>query len=135
VVSGRDINIMIFRDLARSIDYLEMRKDIDAAKLGYTSFSWAAAKAPIYLSIEKRIKAAVLVPGGFPDSKIDPEIDPFNFLIYVQTPVLILNGKLDHALPSALTVGIFKLLGTSEQDKKQILYDSDHSVPKEERIK
>jgi hypothetical protein len=48
----------------------------------------------------------------------------------------MLNGKYDMLLPLEANVGpAFKLLGTPEKDKKLIVYDSDHYVPRKELIK
>ena len=57
----RDHAVDWSKDLGRTIDYLETRKDLRAEKLTYFGLSWGATQAPIMISIEPRIKAAVLV--------------------------------------------------------------------------
>jgi excinuclease UvrABC nuclease subunit len=48
----------------------------------------------------------------------------------------MLNGKYDVFFPLEANVRpAFNLLGTPEKDKKLIVYDSDHFVPKKELIR
>lgn len=61
----RDATIVARKDLGRSIDYLETRKDIDPSKLAYLGISMGAEIAPVLLALEDRIKVAVLLSGGF----------------------------------------------------------------------
>ena len=44
------------KDLGRTLDYLEIRKDIDNARLAYLGFSLGGAEGPMLLAMEKRIK-------------------------------------------------------------------------------
>jgi eukaryotic-like serine/threonine-protein kinase len=48
----------------------------------------------------------------------------------------MLNGKYDYTFPFDKTVKPFyELLGTPAKDKKLVLYETDHYVPKNELIK
>jgi fermentation-respiration switch protein FrsA (DUF1100 family) len=68
--------------------------------------------------------------------KTFPEVDPFNFLPRVQIPVLMLNGKNDTFYPYETSQKpMFKLLGTPEKDKKIIVYEGGHLVPRSELMK
>ena len=40
--------------------------DINHAELGFYGISWGAEVGPRVLALEKRVKVAVLVGGGFP---------------------------------------------------------------------
>ena len=124
------------KDYSRSIDYLETRKDIDTTNLGYLGASWGGWIGAIIPAVEDRLKLAVLIIGGLPSWKSFPEADAINYVSYVKIPVLMLNGRYDLTFPYESTVKpMFDLLGTPEQHKKLVLYETDHFVPKSEIIK
>jgi formylglycine-generating enzyme required for sulfatase activity/dienelactone hydrolase len=132
----RDHMIAWSKDLARSIDYLETRRDIDRAKFAYYGFSWGSHVAPVLLAVEDRFQAAVLVAGGLMFQKALPEADPINFVTRVRVPVLMLNGRYDHFYPMASSlIPFFTLLGTSEKVKRQIFFESDHAPPRRDFIR
>ena len=68
----RDHTIAWSKDLGRSLDYLQTRKDVDAARLGYFGFSWGSAIAPILLAVEDRFRVAILGVGGLEFQKTLP---------------------------------------------------------------
>jgi len=124
------------KDYCRSIDYLETREDIDTAKLGYLGVSWGGRMGAIISAVEDRLKLSVLIIGGLPTWRSFPEADAINYVSHVKIPVLMLNGKYDFTYPYESTVKpMFDLLGTPEQHKKLVLYETDHFVPKSEKIK
>ena len=87
-------------------------------------------------AVEPRIKASMLYVAGLTMERGRPEVDPFNYLPHVRTPVLMLNGKYDFFFPSASSQEPFyKRLGTPTADKKYILYEGGHDVPRTELIK
>jgi hypothetical protein len=90
----RDHVIAWSKDLARTIDYLETRQDLRTDHLAYYGLSWGAAEAPIMLSMEPRVRLAVLVGGGFDFGKPLPEVDPINFAPRVNVPVLMSTGDM-----------------------------------------
>ena len=48
----------------------------------------------------------------------------------------MLNGKFDMTFPYESTVKpMFDLLGTPGKDKKQVVYETDHFIPRKELIK
>ena len=51
-------------DARRSLDYLETRSDIDAARLAFYGLSWGGQLGPIIMALDPRIKAGVLLMGG-----------------------------------------------------------------------
>lgn len=137
-----DFVIKTVKDFKRSIDYLETRSDIDIQKIAYYGFSWGAMFGAIIPALEERLKVSVLWSGGFPvpkmrPEKVRPEVEEINYVTRVRIPTLMLNGKYDyHAFPlETSSRPMFNLLGTPREDKRQIIYDSDHSLPASEYIR
>ncbi|MBI3696421.1 MAG: protein kinase [Acidobacteria bacterium] len=132
----RDHMIMWSKDLGRSLDYLESRPEIDRNKIGYYGFSWGSQVSPAMIVMESRIKVAVLGVGGFCFQKALPEADMINFVSRVKTPVLMLNGRYDFFFPIETSQKpLFRLLGTPKENKRHILYESGHNIPRTELIK
>jgi Dienelactone hydrolase and related enzymes len=132
----KDHVIMWRQDIGRIIDYLETRNDILTDKVGYFGFSWGARLGGLFPAVEKRIKAVVLHVGGLKMKKSFPEVDPFNFLPRVYQPVLMLNGEYDVYFPVETSQKpMFNMLGTPVEDKKILIYDTGHLVPRTELIK
>jgi dienelactone hydrolase len=124
-----DRSIKWSRDLGRSIDYLQTRKDIDTAKLGFYAVSWGAAHAPRLLAVDTRFKAATLVSGGlFPPQP--REIDSWNFAPRYRVPTLMVNGRQDFIYPYETNQKVlFNALGTPAADKKLSVYEGGHRNP------
>jgi eukaryotic-like serine/threonine-protein kinase len=135
-VAYRDYVIQWARDLGRTIDYLESRKDLDMTRLGYFGVSWGGMLGGLLPAVEPRLKAAVLLVAGLSLNKVLPEADPFNFLPHITIPVLMLNGSLDHFFPVETSQRpMFELLGTAPDRKKQLTYQAGHLVPRSQVIK
>jgi serine/threonine protein kinase/dienelactone hydrolase len=124
----------LVKDFRRSIDYLETRPDIDSGKLAYLGFSWGARVAPFILGVEPRLRASVLVSGGMRQRE-RPEAQQINFVTRVKIPTLLLNGRFDMVYPFEASAALFNLLGTPAEHKRQIVYDTDHYVPRNEFVK
>jgi dienelactone hydrolase len=118
------------QDFRRTIDYLETREDIDTGKLAYTGTSAGGEYAPIYLAVEPRVRAAVLVAAGFHDAHMldEPsEINPWNFSPRVTMPTLVINGKDDFMLPRETAQRpFFDLLGTEPAHKRFVTIEGGH---------
>ena len=86
--------------------------------------------ANIALAVADRLKAAVLNVGGLSvHGTPRPEVDYVNFTPSVTIPVLMLNGRFDLALLYESEVQpMFELLGTPEEDKHLIVYETDHWI-------
>jgi dienelactone hydrolase len=124
------------KDLRRSVDYLESRSDIDADKLAYYGYSWGGRLGGLMTAVERRFKTAILYVAGFRFQKQKPEVDPFHFVSRVRIPVLMLNGRYDSFFPhETAQVPMFKLLGTPEEHKRHLVYDTGHGVPRNQLIK
>jgi dipeptidyl aminopeptidase/acylaminoacyl peptidase len=125
----RDVLIQISKDFRRSVDYLQTRPDIDGERLAYYGISAGSNFAPVLLAGERRIKAAVLLAGGFPQVAMLPEIDPINFAPRVTAPVLMLNGRLDFEYPVETSQRpMFEFLGTPPADKRRVLFETGHAI-------
>lgn len=133
----RDNVIACYKDLGRSIDYLETRPDIDSTKLAYEGASWGAAMGAIFPAMEDRFKALVLLDPGFYMEKRFSAADQINFAPRVKAPVLMLNGRFDFLFPTGSSQEyMFKLLGTPPEHKRRVLYDTSHDdLPRAEVIK
>ncbi len=137
-VRYRDLIIEWVQELSRTIDYLEIREDINSDELGYYGFSWGGVMAPIVLAVEgRRIDTAVLNVGGLQDvSQYLPEVDTFNFVTRVRTPVLMINGEYDnyYSIETSLKP-MFELLGTDPEHKKFYITSAAHLVPRDVLIR
>jgi cephalosporin-C deacetylase-like acetyl esterase len=123
VIADRDLNFQVYKDLGRTVDYLQERSDIQREKLAYYGVSRGAGMGTIYLAVDERFKAAVLVVGGLARAPL-PELDPFNYVSRVRVPVLMLVGLNDTMVPfESAQKPMYRLLGTPEGDKKLIPYD------------
>jgi dienelactone hydrolase/predicted Ser/Thr protein kinase len=121
----RDLTVQQVKDFFRAVDYLATRPDVDMEKLGYYSVSMGAYLAPVPLSLEPRIKAAVLVSGGLRYTW-SPEIQPANFAPGVSIPVLLVNGRDDFGAPAAARERFIELLGTPAAHKRIEVLEGGH---------
>ena len=132
----KDHVIMWRKDIGRTIDYLETRKDIQADNLGFLGWSWGGFMGGIMPAVEKRIKVVVLNVGGMEMHKALPEADQINFIPRVTQPVLMVNGKYDMFFPVETSQKpMFDLLGTPKKDKKMFIYESGHLVPRTDFVR
>jgi len=127
----RDLVIQWVKDFRRTIDYLATRPDIDATRLGFFGSSWGGIHWPIVLAVEPRITAGISHVGGLDNVRWLPEIDPFNFLSAVRTPILMLASRYDPRFPfEPSQKPMFDLVGTPPEDKALFVYDAgSHFMP------
>jgi eukaryotic-like serine/threonine-protein kinase len=132
----RDHVIEWSKDLGRTIDYIETRKDLDHEKLVYYGLSWGANLGNILPALERRIKVIVLVGGGFDPAKKLPEVEEINFAPRVTMPVLMINGQYDHFFPlESSQMPMFRFLGTPQKDKRHAVFDGGHIPPHDQMIR
>lgn len=123
------------KDLRRSIDYIQTRQEIDSQKIAYLGMSWGAYMGSIIPAVENRIRTSVLIAGGLL-GLARPEASDLSYVNRVQTPTLMLNGKFDVIFPpKTSSEPMFDLLGSPPENKRIILYDTDHIPPRAEFIK
>jgi dienelactone hydrolase len=132
-----DYQVMVVRDVRRSLDYLASRPDIDSRRVAYEGFSWGGYVAPIVLAVENRFAAAIVVLGGLEQlARPRPEADLLNYAPRIRLPVLMLNGRYDLVFPlEASARPMFDYMRTPPRDKVLRVYDSDHSVPRTELVR
>jgi eukaryotic-like serine/threonine-protein kinase len=132
----RDLTIQRTKDFFRSVDYLESRTDIDHDRLGFYGVSSGASASPRLLALEKRIKVAVVIGGGFYPESLSPEVDTLNFAPRVTIPFLMINGKYDFDTPlNTCQIPMFRLLSTPLKDKRHALFDVGHLPARNDIIK
>jgi len=143
-------------DLRRAVDLLETIPKIDKDRIGYAGGSMGGIIGAIFISVEPRIKAAVLVvPGGnmslmiqksqhsaIPPIReylkeqgisydelqktLDP-IDPINFIhLYSPRPLQIHLGKNDMIVPAEAGKQLAEKAG---QPKEIYWYNAGHGLP------
>lgn len=129
-INYRDHVITWGKELQLTVDYLNTRVDIDKDNIAYYGWSWGGRLGGIMVAIENRFKTALLMVGGMRVQNKKPEVDPLNFLPRIKIPVLMLNGRYDHFFPVETSqLPMYKFLGTKENDKKHMVYDTGHSIP------
>ena len=123
------------KDFSRTIDYLETRPDFNTDNIGLYTHSWGGSIGAYIPAVEERVSLCVHVLGGFWGNAL-PEADAVNYLPRIKIPVLMLNGKYDLTFPLEAEVKpYFDFLGTPENDKVLMVYESDHWIPKTELIR
>jgi serine/threonine protein kinase/predicted esterase len=124
------------KDLRRTLDYLEMREDVDKTKLAYYGYSWGGRIGTIVGAVEDRFQTMILAHAGFNSVAKQVEIEELNFAPRVKIPVLMINGRYDHIYPvESSQKPFFRFLGTPEKDKVYLLFDGGHTSPRNELIK
>jgi len=132
----RDHVVMWVKDASRAIDYAETRPDLDHDKIAYYGYSWGAEMGGIVPAVEPRIKTCVLALGGLDFQRSLPEVEVINFVSRVKQPVLMLNGRYDFFFPVDSTQEPFyQMLGSKKDQKKHIVYETGHNIPRNELIK
>ncbi|MHC4517251.1 MAG: bifunctional serine/threonine-protein kinase/formylglycine-generating enzyme family protein [Planctomycetota bacterium] len=130
-VSHLTWSVQLYQDLARSIEYLETRSDIDTSKLAYVGLSWGAGIGPKMIALETRIRVAVLISGGcfvWSDS-FPPGTDSARFAPKVTVPVMMINGVDDTFFPYHESQRpLFELLGTPIDNKVHRTYPGGHGA-------
>ncbi len=133
----KDHVIFWMQDIGRSLDYLDTRTDIVKDNFGYYGYSWGSAMGPISCVAEPRFKAAFFHVGGMMMQTTFPEVDPVKFhhqdedtCTDAQWQAMIRSFRWKHHRRRCLICSALP-----EKDKKIIIYDGGHLVPKAELMK
>jgi eukaryotic-like serine/threonine-protein kinase len=131
----RDHVIMWAKDLRRAIDYAETRSELATDHLAYYGVSWGGALGGLMPAVEPRIKVSVLIVAGLGFERARPEVDPFNFLPRITIPTLMLNGRYDFFFPiETAQRPMFRWLGTPADQKRYVVEEGSHYVPRTRQI-
>jgi dienelactone hydrolase len=129
----RELCIQWHKDLGRSLDYLETRSEFDREKLAYQGISLGAVQGPRLMALEPRLKAGVLLWGGF-GYLVAAEVSSLNFAPRCTVPTLMVNGRFDMIFPLETSqLPMYRLLGAAEKD--HFLVDSGHVAFNQEVIR
>ena len=122
------------KDVFRAIDYVQTRPDLDHERIGVIATSLGARYAPVITATERRIRAAVLLFGGFPQERYLEPVEPMNFAPRVTVPVLMLNSRQDFRFPLETSQNpLFNALGSPAGQKKHVLIDAfGHYTPRQD---
>jgi dienelactone hydrolase len=125
-----EITVERSKDVERAIDYLQTRPDVAADKLAYLGVSMGSAEGVIYATLaQDRLKAAVLLDGGYFLDSPPPGGDQADFAPRLKIPVLMLNGRYDFTFPVEQSqLPLFRMLGTPAADKRHVVLETPHDV-------
>ena len=126
----REMAVQWYKDLARSIDYLESRSEFDRERLAYQGISWGACEGPRLLALEPRLKVGVLFWGGaYATGEVPAETDPFHFAPRSLVPTLMVNGRYDFIFPlESSQLPLFDVLGTTKINKRHFVVEGGHAA-------
>ncbi len=126
---------MVIKDYRRCLDYLETREDFDMSKIAFYGMSYGPYLGGLLTAVESRINLNIFYAGGLePIGR--PEVNMTHFLPRIIIPTLLINGKYDSVFPlEKCILSMFNLLGTPENSKRLVLFDSDHLAPREDLVR
>ena len=118
------------KDLARSLDYLQTRPDIDASKMAYLGVSMGSAEGVIYATLaQDRFKTVIFLDGGYFLEKPPNGGDQADFAPRLKKPVLMVNGREDYVFTLETSQDpLFAMLGAPAADKEHVVLDTAHDV-------
>jgi formylglycine-generating enzyme required for sulfatase activity/dienelactone hydrolase/tRNA A-37 threonylcarbamoyl transferase component Bud32 len=125
-VAAREVMIQDYKDLGRSVDYLETRQDIHRERIGYLGVSMGAGLGTIYAALEHRFRAVIFFDGGFPSETPLAGTDAADFAPRIQAPTLMLAGSYDFVFMGK--GALLRLLGTPPADKRLAYLPTAHDV-------
>lgn len=125
-----------YKDAARSLDYLETRKDIDRSRIAYLGVSMGAADGVIFATLlQDRLRTAVLLDGGYFLARLPPGTDQADFAPRMKKPVLMVNGRYDYGFAvDSSQDPLFRMLGTPTADKRHVMLDTPHDVSEDRPV-
>ena len=142
--------IQLIKDLQRAVDVLRARANVDHGRIGYLGISYGGAMGALFVGIERRLKAAVLVvgDGGLVSHFTGPEdynqmaalscatranwfqamapIEPIRFIGQASpTALLLQSGRFDDLVPVADAQELHKAAPPSTTIR---WYDAGHAL-------
>ena len=127
-------NIMI--DVQMVNDYIQTRQDLDSEKLAYFGISWGSSLAPYIIATDERFKLGILALFGIPsiEKYRYKEFDQLDFVPRVKIPMLLLGGRYDFDFTLEQQKAFYDYLGTPKENKKWMVYESTHYIPRKDLI-
>lgn len=141
--------VQLMKDLQRAVDVLRSRVNVDKDRIGYMGISYGGAMGALFVGIEKRIKAGVLVvaDGGLVSHSTGPEdasfmsslscatragwyramvpIEPIRYLPGASMALLLQSGRVDALVPEADAKLVHAVVPASA---KVLWYDAGHGL-------
>ena len=131
-----DFLVQWIKDYNRTIDYIVSREDMDAERIAHIGDSWGSFNWLIVGAVEPRVKIGLSFVGGLSMTPALPQVDQINYVTRVKQPTLHLVGAFDQIFPlERSTRPAFELLGTPDEDKKFVIYESGHTLPPNDLIR
>ncbi len=122
----RDVTIARVKDVARTLEYIDGRSDLDADRVGFHGQSLGAYNGVLSTAQRSRFKASVLIGAGLTDFGSPPEISLVNFAPRVTVPTLLISGRDDFSYPAESQVALFDLLGPPPDQKRHVVLEGGH---------
>ena len=136
------------KDLQRAVDVLRSMPNVDKTRIAYVGYSYGGAMGALFVGIERRLEAAVLVvaDGGLVTHSTGPlfksisglpcarraawiramvPIEPIRFVGNANVPLLLQNGKFDEFVP---VPNASELHGAAPEPKEIRWYDGGHGL-------
>ena len=85
-----------------------------------------AALGVNFAAVEDRIKAMIMLDGGFYNEKPLPGTDQVDFAPHLKAPTLLIAGKFDWIFLGK--DALLRMLGAPAADKKVVLFETAHDV-------
>lgn len=127
-VQVRDMFVAAAKDIARTLDYLHTRSDVNTDRIVYLGYSAGVFNAVLVSAMYPGLRAAIMIDGGYPPHGPSPERDvfhPVHFTRHVKIPVLMINGLYDTNFPyQSSQLPFFEDLGTKV--KKHVRLENGH---------
>lgn len=133
----RNIVVQSVFDLRRAIDFLETRKELDPARIGYYGISLGGIIGTVFSGADDRIKVPIVALAGGQLNLLYKEnatntrikefvsiIEPLNFVEQIAPrPLLMLNAKNDEVVPPFMSNLLFN---AAREPKEIIWYTAKH---------
>ena len=130
-----DFMTRVVKDYRRCLDYLETREDIDFNSIAFYGMSFGPFVGFRLSAVDPRIKINIFYAGGL-IARGRPEANAAHFLPRVTIPTLMINGRYDSSFNLDYEIkNMYLLLGTPTEDKRLVLFDSDHLAPREDLVR
>lgn len=141
--------VSLIKDLRRAVDVLRARPNVDRERIGYLGISYGGAMGALFVGVERRIKAAVLVvgDGGLVSHFTGAEdrdflrslscatragwframvpIEPIRFVSGAAGALLLQNGRTDALVPEADAEA---LQAAAPAGRKILWYNAGHGL-------